>query len=92
VAGYNELADMTEVQTIVQPVAEQVRKLADLSAGMDIPTSSSRFAIVAPQALAFGLGRMYEIYRGLNEQSTKEVGVFRTRQEALEWLGINDPT
>jgi len=41
---------------------------------------------VAPADLVFGLGRMYETYRGLNERSTKEVAVFRTRPEALDWL------
>jgi hypothetical protein len=51
VAGFNELVDMTEVQTIVQPATEQIRKLADMSAGMDHP-EPSRFAIVAPHALA----------------------------------------
>jgi hypothetical protein len=90
VVGFNELADMSEIQNIVHPTSERIRKLADLSASMDI-SSPSRFAIVAPQALPFGLGRMYEIYREMNEQSTKEVRVFRTRQEAMEWLGISEP-
>ena len=89
VAGFNELADMSEVQDIVQPTSERIRKLADLSASMDISTPS-KFAIVAPQALPFGLGRMYEMYREMNEHSTKEVRVFRTREEALEWLGLQD--
>ena len=89
VAGFNELADMSEVQDIVQPTSERIRKLANLSASMDISTPS-KFAIVAPQALPFGLGRMYEMYREMNEHSTKEVRVFRTREEALEWLGLQD--
>jgi hypothetical protein len=88
VAGYNELADISEVETVVHPVSDQIRKLADLSASMDV-SSTSKFAIVAPYALAFGLGRMYEIYREMNERSTKEVRVFRTREEALEWLGLD---
>jgi len=33
---------------------------------------------------------MYEMYREMNEHSTKEVRVFRTREEALEWLGLQD--
>jgi len=55
---------------------------------MDI-SSPSKFAIVAPQALPFGLGRMYEMYREMNEHSTKQVRVFRTRQKAVEWLGLD---
>jgi hypothetical protein len=33
---------------------------------------------------------MYEAYRGLNEQSTKQVGVFRSLEEALAFLGVED--
>jgi hypothetical protein len=57
---------------------------------MDQPRTSTKFAIVAPDDLAFGLGRMYGAYRRLDERSTKEVGVFRTVAEALAFLGIQD--
>jgi hypothetical protein len=59
---------------------------------MDSSSSSSRFAIVAPTGEAFGLGRMYETYRSLDERSTKQVGVFRTLEEALAFLGGSKPT
>jgi len=87
VAGYDELIDMRAVERIVQPSANRVRQLAALSASMDAGRPS-RFAIVASQDLAFGLGRMYQTFRGLEESSTKEVGVFRTRGDAMAFLGI----
>ena len=85
-AGYDELMDMTDVQRIELPSADRVRQLANLSAEMDMPASSARFAIVAPQDLAYGLGRMFASHRDANQQSTKQVGVFRTMEQALEWL------
>jgi hypothetical protein len=88
VAGYDELVDMCAVERIAVPSAERVAQLAVLSASMDVHRPS-KFAIVAPQHVAFGLGRMYQINRGLEESSTKEVGVFRTRTEALEFLGLD---
>jgi hypothetical protein len=84
--GYNELMDMSEVRQIALPSIERVRDLAKLSASMDAEKSWSKFAIVAPSDLAFGLGRMYEMYRDLQAQSTKQVCVFRTLKEALEFL------
>jgi hypothetical protein len=90
VAGFNELVDMTEVEEIVPPPSDRVRALANTSAEMDPPDHPSRFAIVAPQDLAFGLGRMYGAYRELNPGSTKQVAVFRTRKAALNWLGIEE--
>lgn len=88
VAGYSELMDMSEVKQIALPSMDRVRDLAKLSASMDTEEVASKFAIVAPSDLAFGLGRMYEMYRDLQARSSKQVGVFRTRKEALEFLGM----
>jgi hypothetical protein len=90
VAGFNELVDMSEVEEIVPPSTERVRFLANTSAEMDDPDRPSRFAIVAPQDLAFGLGRMYGAYRELSPGSTKQVAIFRTKKAALSWLGVQE--
>ena len=87
VAGYDELMDMTDVEHIRLQSMDRVQQLAKVSAGMDAPSSASKFAIVAPDDVAFGLGRMYQTYRSLDKRSTKEVGVFRSWEEALTFLG-----
>ena len=87
VAGYDELVDMTLVEEIQLPSHERARELAALSASMDPPGVETRFAIVAPQSVAFGLGRMYEMLRELQPGSGKKVVVFRTQQEAMVFLG-----
>ena len=92
VNGYNELVDMSNVVRIALQSIERMRELANLSAGMDARSSASRFAIVAPTGEAFGLGRMYQTYRSMDVRSTKEVGVFRSLEEALEFLGEKGPT
>lgn len=90
VAGYDELVDMTHVTEIEIPDAAsvEVRKLASEAAATDPPGHVARFAIVAPDELAFGLGRMYQTYRELEPGGTKRVGVFRTLAEALLFLEI----
>ena len=87
VAGFDEVVDMRAVKIVElpRPGGERLRELAGTSASMDAATSS-RFAIVAPDDLAFGLGRMYAAYRGVDPRSTKEVHVFRTMEEAVAWL------
>jgi hypothetical protein len=92
VAGYDELVDMSRVEKIALPSNERMQELARLSAGMDPPSSSSRLAVVAPTDLAYGLGRMYEAYRGLENRSTKQVEVFRSMDEALAYLGTGSAT
>jgi hypothetical protein len=86
VAGYDELVDMTAAEDFAQPSTEKIRELAALSAVMD-GTRPTKFAIVAPRNLAYGLGRMYQTYRSLEGHGTKEVTVFRTMGEALTFLG-----
>jgi hypothetical protein len=89
VAGYDELVDMTQVEHMALPSTERVRELARLSAEMDVHSTPSKFAIVAPTEFAFGLGRLYEILRSLDDRSTKKVSVFRSRDEALAFLGVS---
>jgi hypothetical protein len=86
VAGYDELVDLSGIDRIDQPSTGEVRSLATLAASMDPKGSRSKLAIVARDDFAFGLGRMYETYRGLDPRSTKEVRVFRTVPEALAYL------
>jgi hypothetical protein len=91
VAGFDELVDMTRVTRVELPSTNRIRELAQLAAAMDSATSSSRFAIVASTDFAFGLGRMFQTHRHLEPSSTKEVGVFRTMQEALTFLRVDGP-
>ena len=86
VKGYNELIDMSNVAKIVAPSHDRLVKLTQLSAHMDDRTAASKFAIVAPDSLAYGLGTIYEAYRNLNPRSTKKVRVFRSMQEAMDWI------
>ena len=88
VQGYNELLDMREVERIDLPSVDNMRALAGLSASMDLPSQPSKFAIVATTDEAFGLGRMYETYRHLEEKGTKEVRVFRSLIEAYAYLAV----
>lgn len=91
VAGYDELMDMTQATKIAVASADRVRELAAVSAAMDPPASAAKFAVVAPQDFAFGLGRMFATYRGIEPGSLKQVAVFRSLPPALAFLGIEGP-
>ena len=90
VAGFDELIDATDCDKFEVPSGDRILQLADLSASMDA-AAPSKLAIVAPRDLAFGLGRMYESYRGVSDKSTKEVSVFRSMSDASKWLGKSVP-
>lgn len=89
VAGFLELLDMTQAGTVVAPTPAEMRELANLAARMSATVPTGRTAVVAPQQLVFGLGRMYEAYRGLQAGEAKEFAVFRTLGEASTFLGVD---
>jgi hypothetical protein len=87
VTGYDELVDMSGVESVEAPSPSNVSALAGFSAKMDGPTKPTKLAIVAADDLLFGLGRMYQAYREMKPGSNKEVAVFRSMPDALAWLG-----
>lgn len=89
--GYDELMDLTHVKEITLPSTERVRELAGRAAGMDVVHGGSKLAVVAPGDLAFALGRMFQTIRELDPRSTTAVGVFRSSEEALAFLGVDHP-
>jgi hypothetical protein len=86
IVGYDELVDMSLVESVEAPSPSNVSALAGYSAKMDTSAKSTKLAIVAADDLLFGLGRMYQAYREMKPESKKEVAVFRTMPDALAWL------
>jgi hypothetical protein len=88
IAGYDELMDMTDVQKIVPPSTARIRQLAEVASKMESSNSTSRFAILAPSDEAYGYGRMFQAFRAYQDGGTRNVGVFRTAEEVLVFLGL----
>ena len=86
ILGYDEIVDMTNVIRIELPSFERVRDLAKLQAEVDPRHPPGRFAIVAPGDVPYMLGRLYKGIRAVIPGATREVGVFRTHEEAEAWL------
>ncbi len=88
VAGYNEIMDVSALETMPAVSPDRMYDLASLSAWMDHLGKPSRFAIVAPQDFAFQSAQMYETLRASKPLSRKQVKVFRSLAEALAWLEV----
>lgn len=85
VHGFDELIDFRDAEEI-EVTTEGLEAVAHLAAGMDGVAGSSRFAIVVGDSLSYGLSRMYEAFREMDEKSTRRVMVFKQKEEALTWL------
>lgn len=66
-----------------------VRKLAEYTLGAEARLQGAKVAIVAPTDVTFGVSRMYQTLRS---EAPYEISVFRTREEALAWLGLPEGT
>jgi len=93
IAGYDQLVDMSRVTEFAVPSSDRVRDLASLAAEQDVdaPGLAARMGIYAPTDIGFGLGRMFQTYRELDPRTTRQVGVFRTMEEALAFVGLDHP-
>ena len=85
-AGFDELLDLALVESLLDIRLDNLKALAHYAASMDDPKQPSKFALVAPQDLFFGLGRMYESLRESAPNASRQVAAFRTRAEAEAWL------
>ena len=91
VRGFDELVDMTGVTEVTEPDKDRIRELSNLAARMDDRDRPSKLAIVCERDLFYGLARMFQTYREMNPESTREVRVFRAMPEALAYLGGGEP-
>jgi len=87
-AGYDELVDLTAVTQVEMVSPEKLAELAQRASQSDSRQHPGRLAIVGTSDLHFGVGRMYQTHRSLVPGGNKEVRVFRQREEALIWLGL----
>lgn len=83
--GFDELADYSGI-TESKVASEDVRDLIEsVSVGLDAHGPRWRIAIAAPSDVAYGLSRMFEMLRS---ESSEEVHVFRSLDEACAFLGL----
>ncbi|MDD9933952.1 MAG: hypothetical protein OXT09_10125 [Myxococcales bacterium] len=81
-SDYDQFSDYLGV-TEMRVTADMIRTLA----GTRIFDPGIRCAIVAADDLAYGFARMYQLG---HEDAGEHVRIFRNREDALEWLGLEE--
>jgi len=77
--SFSQISDFTHV-TRIEISSDEIRRLAQRT----IFSAHSRRAFIAPDETIFGIGRMFEILRGL--EGEKGIRIFRTLEQALDWV------
>lgn len=82
-ATFSQLVDTSDVSE----VDISARTMLALGQSQLFATTAKR-AYVVKREVIFGLVRMYGLYQGLRGRA--EIHAFRTRAEAIDWLGVED--
>ncbi|HXJ06488.1 MAG TPA: hypothetical protein VNH65_15395 [Candidatus Acidoferrum sp.] len=77
--NYSQLIDFMQI-THFDLNAEDVRQMAH----RNVFSPDSRRAILVPNELAYGIGRMFEILR--ESAGERGIRIFRKLEEALDWV------
>lgn len=80
-----ELVDFTD-RSGGSPPLDSVRTMAEFLKEHDASEPGTKLALAASDDEVFGTLRVFEAHR---EEAALELKVFRTRDEALRWLGID---
>ena len=67
----------------------EIQALAQLTGSLSRQRTRGRTALIAPEALTYGLGRMYQTNAEIAESTTQTM-IFRTAEEAWAWLGFKN--
>ena len=80
--------DMSKADLSTVP-SDQLRSFLQKMQSLSKKKSGEKTAIVAPQDMEYGMMRMFEIFAE-NESFEMELRVFRTIEEAKQWLPENN--
>ena len=81
----DDIVDLRDVSSF-EITNNGLRRLVGMLAELDRFGFRTKVAIVAKDDVTFGMGRMYEIMRGMAANSTEDIYIFREYDEALRWL------
>ena len=80
----NVLWDLAEANISALSAAD-IQMVAEHTAARAHSRTEGKTALVAPKDIGFGLSRMFQVFADLADHEG-DVKVFRTRDEAMEWL------
>jgi len=83
---FDECIDLSGVQEFEEATDTNMMGLVRMSVQLDDAAQPTRLAIIAKSDLHYGLARMYETYRSMQPNNTRQVSVFRSKEDALRWL------
>jgi hypothetical protein len=83
-ATFDEIVDFSKGEHFHLSISG-IQRLVEIAATADARVKT-KLAIVVNTPVAYGLARMYQVYRSFIPSATKVLRVFKTFDEAHEWI------
>ena len=82
---YNEVVDLTHTSSI-KITTKGIKKIGTIASKTDQNKPDRKLALIVNSNLAFGLARMYIVYRSFSKNANKNIRVFKDEKNAFEWI------
>jgi len=86
--NFNEIVDLSDV-TNMQITTTGIMTISRIAAETDREGEQTKLALIVSSSLAYGMARMYSMYRSFSPKANKDVRVFNNKQDAYQWLNTN---
>ena len=84
-AGYNEIVNLTKA-TPMNLTISGLLTIGRMATDAERRVHNKKMALIVGTDFAWSLANMYVFYRNMGDDKRKKIAVFRTEQEAYEWL------
>lgn len=81
---YNEVANFCKISSI-KLTPKGLKRIGRIASKTDKHKPNSKLALVVSSGTAFNLARIYASFRNLQNDTNKEIRIFRDEVEAMGW-------
>jgi hypothetical protein len=84
-ANFDEIVDFSEGSHFHLSISG-IQRLVEIGSSTDTRNMQTKLAIVVTTPVAYTLARMYQVYRSFIPRSSKILRIFKTYDEARDWV------
>ena len=81
---YNEVANFCKI-TSIKLTPKGLKRIGRIASKTDQYKFNSKLALVVSSGTAFNLARIYASFRNLQNGTNKEIRIFKSELEAMDW-------
>ena len=85
---YNEMVNLRKTLRIRLSV-KGLKNIVKIASGTDKYRPKTKLALIVSSNLAYNFARLYATYRNFGKKNKKQIRVFKSESDALDWIRNN---